>query len=49
MIDCDCPDIIERLRWLISGNVSVVFNEDQLRAYNRRIRELEGMKELKDI
>ncbi len=49
MLDCDCPTALERLKWLISPESPMFFNESQLRRYRRRIEELEGHQELQNL
>lgn len=49
MIECRCRDAIDRLRWLLSSDSPVVFSVDKARAIKRRITELEGERELRDL
>ena len=46
---CRCPDAVERIRWLLGSDSPVLLETDYAKRLKRRMRELQGERELRAI
>lgn len=49
VVECECDDSLERLKWLLSPKSPVLILGEYRNTMIRRVQELEGLKELKEL